>query len=51
MYYFEKCRELFYSDMFRLDEKKEEKLQKQEVEKQYLKKLKPMKNRMLYFNN
>ena len=29
-YYFDQCRELFYADLFRVDEKKEEQLQKQE---------------------
>ena len=49
-YYFEKCRELFYADLFRVGyEKKEERLEQREERENRLRKLRPKENRMLYF--
>lgn len=50
-YYFDKCRQLFYADLFRVDEKKVEQLERQEKREQYLTKLRPMRNRMLHFKD
>ena len=50
-YHFDQCRELFYADLFRVDDKNEEKQDQKFERENRLRKLRPMKNRMLYFKN
>ena len=50
-YHFDQCRELFYADLFRVDDKKEDKQDQKFERENRLRKLRPMKNRMLYFKN
>ena len=50
-YHFDECKELFYADLFKVDDKKEVKAEQKFERENRLRKLRPMKNRMLYFKN
>ena len=50
-YNFNNCKELFDADIIRMDEKTEEKMQEKVQREERLRKLKPMKSRMLFFKN
>lgn len=50
-YHFNQCRDLFYADLFKIDGRNEEKLEEKFERENRLRKLKPMKNRMLFFKN
>jgi len=50
-YNFDDCKQKFDHDFVRLDEKKEEKIQEKFEREERLRKLKPMKSRVLMFKN
>ena len=49
--YFDTCLERFYANKWNMNEKKEDKLEQKEEREKLLRKLRPMKNRMLFFKN